>query len=39
MNKFVVRYIKENKGFSLIELMIVVLVVGIIASIAVPNLV
>ena len=39
MNKFSVRYIKENKGFSLIELMIVVLVVGIIASIAVPNLV
>ncbi len=39
MNKGSVRYIKENKGFSLIELMIVVLVVGIIASIAVPNLV
>jgi type IV pilus assembly protein PilA len=38
MNKFVVRYIKENKGFSLIELMIVVLVIGIIAALSVPNL-
>jgi prepilin-type N-terminal cleavage/methylation domain-containing protein len=38
MNKFVVRYIKENKGFSLIELMIVVLVIGIIAALSMPNL-
>jgi type IV pilus assembly protein PilA len=38
MNKFVVRYMKENKGFSLIELMIVVLVIGIIAALSMPNL-
>ncbi len=38
MNKGSVRYIKENKGFSLIELMIVVLVIGIIAALSVPNL-
>ena len=38
MNKFVVRYIKANKGFSLIELMIVVLVIGIIAALSMPNL-
>ena len=38
MNKFVVRYIKGNKGFSLIELMIVVLVIGIIAALSMPNL-
>ncbi len=29
---------KEKKGFSLIELMIVVLVIGIIAALSVPNL-
>jgi type IV pilus assembly protein PilA len=38
MNKFFVRYMKENKGFSLIELMIVVLVIGIIAALSMPNL-
>ena len=38
MNKGVVCYIKENKGFSLIELMIVVLVIGIIAALSMPNL-
>lgn len=30
--------LKSNKGFSLIELMIVVVVIGIIAAISVPNL-
>ncbi|MCH8320549.1 MAG: type II secretion system protein [Acidobacteria bacterium] len=39
MNKDLVRYMKENKGFSLIELMIVVLVIGIIAALSMPNLV
>ena len=38
MNKGLVRYVKENKGFSLIELMIVVLVIGIIAALSMPNL-
>lgn len=38
MNKGLMRYIKENKGFSLIELMIVVLVIGIIAALSMPNL-
>ena len=38
MNKGLVRYMKEKKGFSLIELMIVVLVIGIIAALSVPNL-
>jgi len=38
MNKGVVCCIKENKGFSLIELMIVVLVIGIIAALSMPNL-
>ncbi len=39
MNKGLVRYIKEKKGFTLIELMIVVLVIGIIAALSMPNLV
>jgi len=39
MNKGLIRYVKEKKGFTLVELMIVVLVIGIIASLAVPNLV
>ncbi len=39
MNKGIVRYVKEKKGFTLVELMIVVLVIGIIASLSVPNLV
>jgi len=39
MNKGLVRYVKEKKGFTLIELMIVVLVIGIIAALSVPNLV
>lgn len=38
MNKDLMRYMKENKGFSLIELMIVVLVIGIIAALSMPNL-
>lgn len=38
MNKDLMRYLKENKGFSLIELMIVVLVIGIIAALSMPNL-
>ena len=38
MNKGLVRYVKEKKGFSLIELMIVVLVIGIIAALSMPNL-
>ena len=38
MNIGLVRYVKKNKGFSLIELMIVVLVIGIIAALSVPNL-
>ena len=39
MNKGFVRYVKEKKGFTLIELMIVVLVIGIIAALSMPNLV
>ncbi len=39
MNKGLVRYVKEKKGFTLIELMIVVLVIGIIAALSMPNLV
>ena len=39
MNKGFVRDVKENKGFTLIELMIVVLVIGIIAALSMPNLV
>ncbi len=38
MNIGLVGYVKKNKGFSLIELMIVVLVIGIIAALSVPNL-
>ena len=38
MNKGLVRDVKENKGFTLIELMIVVLVIGIIAALSMPNL-
>ena len=38
MNKDLMRDMKENKGFSLIELMIVVLVIGIIAALSMPNL-
>ncbi len=39
MNIGLVRYVKKNKGFSLIELMIVVLIIGIIAGLSMPNLV
>ena len=38
MNKALVRYVKEKKGFTLIELMIVVLVIGIIAALSMPSL-
>ena len=38
MNKGLVRYMKETKGFTLVELMIVVLIVGIIASLSMPSL-
>lgn len=39
MNKGLVRYLEEKKGFTLIELMIVVLIIGIIAALSMPNLV
>ncbi len=39
MNKGLRRYVKEKKGFTLVELMIVVLIIGIIAGLSMPNLV
>ena len=39
MNKGLVRYVVEKKVFTLIELMIVVLVIGIISALSMPNLV
>ena len=38
MEKRLVRYMQETKGFTLVEVMIVVLIIGIIASLSMPSL-